>query len=100
MDRNADEPAFPRAFGCGGPSSEEFYAADEQEGMSLRDWFAGQALVGMLANQSVNEALNRATIAHGENDATAGLAAAAYRIARAMLEERQKEFAPCSPPSS
>lgn len=64
----------PRAFPI---SADEFY----DRGMTLRDWFAGQALAGFLA-------------AHGgpgvdiasSNDA----AEAAYDYADAMLRERKK----------
>lgn len=47
-------------------------------GMTLRDWFAGQALAGMLANSSVI----------GNQDAE--LIAACYRAADALLAERDK----------
>ena len=46
-------------------------------GMSLRDWFAGQALVGMLANPEI---ITR----------KADVAAHAYGYADAMLAERPK----------
>ena len=49
-------------------------------GMSLRDWFAGQALVGLLA-QETEEWGN-------ESEVNARIA---YRSADAMLAERQKE---------
>lgn len=46
-------------------------------GMSLRDWFAGQALAGMYAA--------------GDDELAPGIAAAAaYRLADAMLKERAK----------
>lgn len=48
----------------------------ESAGMSLRDWFAGQALTGILAHGSVG---NHADIASN-----------AYRFADAMLAERAK----------
>lgn len=48
-----------------------------QPGMTLRDWFAGQALAGMLADSEVI----------GEPISTAR---AAYQIADAMLMERSK----------
>lgn len=46
-------------------------------GMSLRDWFAGQALAGILADHTTNPT----------TDAAAGHA---YRFADAMLAERAK----------
>lgn len=45
-----------------------------QVGMSLRDWFAGQALVGLVSDE-----------------VTASAARSAYEYADAMLTERAKE---------
>ena len=50
-----------------------------QQGMTLRDWFAGQALSGMLAGRQPN---NDYPFEH--------LAEMSYGIAQAMLVERQK----------
>jgi hypothetical protein len=61
------EAAFPFAMQVDGVTM-------VQPGMTLRDYFAGQALAGMLAHQ-------------GECDSQA---AACYRIADAMLAERAK----------
>jgi hypothetical protein len=58
---NDGGPAFPR------------HAYDGHDGMSLRDWFAGQALAGLLAHTGESER-NRAV--------------AAYRYADAMLRAR------------
>ena len=49
---NDGGPAFPRVFsatmrGYSAKVEQEFPA---QSGMSLRDWFAGQALTGLLTN--------------------------------------------------
>ena len=49
-----------------------------RHGMSLRDYFAGQALAGMLADTS-----RSGSVEHYVDDA--------YSIADAMLAERQKE---------
>jgi hypothetical protein len=51
------------------------------EGMSLRDWFAGQALAGMLSHQSA------ASIDGPASDIVAG---AAFQFADAMLAERER----------
>lgn len=51
-------------------------------GMSLRDWFAGQALAGLLA-RGVDAGIPWGVLAEG-----------AYRIADAMLAERAKERKP------
>jgi hypothetical protein len=46
MSKPQNPPAFPRPIGS---IQSHDYNAD-QEGMTLRDYFAGQALVGILAN--------------------------------------------------
>ena len=54
------------------------------EGLSIRDWFAGQALAGMIANQPAPR--------HPEYwDWLSGVAVTPYRIADKMLAEREKE---------
>lgn len=49
-----------------------------QQGMTLRDWFAGQAMVGILAGRSCSWLSD-------------DLAVMAYRFADAILRERDKE---------
>lgn len=65
----------------GGPAFPRSDDTVDEEGMSLRDWFAGMALNGLLQNTHVqgafSEGLNRN-------------ANAAYEIADAMLKERVK----------
>jgi hypothetical protein len=50
---------------------------DEYNGMTLRDWFAGQALAGLLSNS--NDCFN-----------PEGAARVAFEIADAMLAERER----------
>ncbi len=57
-------PAFPETENYG------------RSGMTLRDWFAGQAVVGMRANPA--------------NELAAHVSSWAYAIADSMLKERQK----------
>lgn len=84
---NADNPsAFPvNAANLGGPGA---YAPDP--GMSLRDWFAGQALSSTLDKYPEWQ------IADWFGKSAAGItreqirAKAAYQIADAMLAERAK----------
>ena len=57
----------------GGPA---FPAYGQGKGMSLRDWFAGQALAGLLANTSLGGTCE-------------DFAADAYKYAAAMLEGRE-----------
>jgi hypothetical protein len=54
-------------------------------GMPLRDWFAGQALVGLLVSEAD---LYSAQVQRGV--ALDGLAEHCYRCADAMLAERRK----------
>jgi len=61
--KNGDEKAFP--------------GGGLQDGMSLRDWFAGQAVVGLLAQ--TDKALPADTFAQN-----------AYTVADAMLEARKQ----------
>lgn len=56
------------------------YSGGENSGMSLRDWFAGQMLVGLIGRHS---SLN--------GDAHKSLTAMAYQIADAMLVAREKQ---------
>ena len=66
---------------------ERLYTA-AYEGMTLRDWFAGQALEGMNANP---ELLEHVTEGAPFGDMARGLAQSAYLQADAMLTERNKE---------
>ena len=55
MDKSG--PAFPMSKGhyhCG----EEIISIDGQTGMTLRDWFAGQALTGLCAKETFASELN------------------------------------------
>ena len=68
------------------------------QGMTLRDWFAGQALFGRLANPFIQEnqmqAYGNALIKSGGDSALLGVrweAEWAYRIADAMIAERSKK---------
>jgi hypothetical protein len=64
MAKSDEEPAFPRPYA---------------DGMSLRDYFAGQALAGTLAAEPEDEAFDYKYSA-----------VAAYKYADAMLAEREK----------
>jgi len=64
----------------GGPAFPNLgYNADQNyNGMTLRDWFAGQALAGECARTASSEMFPQ------------NAAVAAYKIADAMLAEREK----------
>lgn len=69
-------PAFP--FPSGPEPRVDMYH-DRWEGMSLRDWFAGMALQGMLASWPEGVDLKEGTAA-----------VLAYKFSDAMLAEREK----------
>lgn len=75
MSKSDGGPAFP--FILQGPKLD-----GDSHGMSLRDWFAGQALVGCLERMAEVQGIGQATFP--QNCATH-----AYRIADAMLEARK-----------
>lgn len=56
------------------------------DGMTLRDWFAGQAIGGMLASQYVSE---HAGLYKTDAEMVEGLALRSYQIADAMLAARE-----------
>lgn len=76
MDRPENPAAFPFVAYSKRAGSESIYS-DVTKGMSLRDWFAGQALA-MLPHVG-ETALSPAEWAHD-----------AYAIADALLSEREK----------
>ena len=75
-ERNDGGQAFPSTI-----KSWNDHTAQDHGGMSLRDWFAGQALAGRLANPSVI-------------DTRADYAADAYKQADAMLRARSATLSP------
>ena len=73
-------PAFPS------DTPIEFYESGETKrrasGMTLRDWFAGQALAGILANSDFIRATKESGMSMSEN---------AYAYADAMLKAREEQ---------
>ncbi len=86
MSKQDGGPAFPR------PASEDRTSGtlpdgdrlvDEQAGMTLRDWFAGQALTAIVPNEGwVQDKAGRPAQEAAEQ---------AYLVADAMLVERDKK---------
>ncbi len=78
------QPENPPAFAHAGIPSN--FRATAQQGMSLRDWFAGQALIALL-----HPTFAKATHAAREEGESVvqNLAAVAYAAADAMLAARQ-----------
>lgn len=78
-DRNDGGQAFPSSFV--GPYGTE----SSKGGMTLRDWFAGQALIGL-----VSDADNLRKLSVNGKEVAAITARSAYFMADAMLAERAK----------
>ncbi len=79
-------PAFPRPEShrqWEGGTVTTYY---DQEGMTLRDWFAGQALIGLLSNTALQDFREPTALALGP----AWFAEQAGIQADAMLAEREK----------
>jgi hypothetical protein len=74
MSKNQGSYAFPIL--------EKSAAADVQHGMTIRDYFAAKAMQALLRN---NASLDASLILPGVR-----VAAIAYDIANAMIEEREK----------
>lgn len=84
--RDNGGPAFPRV-GSVEDTGDTFYprrVRPAQDGMSLRDYFAGQALVGLMANVQPER------IAMG----TGAIAEACHAVADAMLAKRANPAPP------
>lgn len=71
MNPTENPPAFPSGLPNGGTS--------RVQGMSLRDWFAGQALAGLCACPAV-----------AKIDGKSDIDVVAYLLADAMLSHRNK----------
>lgn len=92
-----DKPENPPAFPLGVPHMTEY---QPEWGMSLRDWFAGQAMAGFLADGSqrlVAQAIEQDAPLGLFQDASAKasvineqLAIGFYQLADAMLAQRLK----------
>jgi hypothetical protein len=93
-------PAFPVPPNSTDDAHRSAYGSVGAPGMSLRDWFAGQALHGILAkswnpNSSGNGSREWSTSFRiGPNQA----ASRAYEYADAMLAQRQKKAGEASTP--
>jgi hypothetical protein len=83
MTSNNGGPAFPHGALPSGktPDGLEWKDVPPQGGMSLRDWFAGMALQGILSNAWIAERFGAAEATRAKD---------AYAFADAMLEERNK----------
>lgn len=74
--------AFPRA----GTAVDGRWEDIPEEGMMLKDYFAGQALAGLMANPAVVESDTTGFLMGGATDLYARMA---YKMAAAMVRERE-----------
>lgn len=92
MAKNNGGPAFPEVFSEErGEHGERGYEVCSTGGMSLRDWFAGQALAGMIANPDFGQPTDEARRLGKFASKAATLC---YELADAMLAERAKPSDP------
>ena len=86
------EAAFPRPYSVSGQRAALERGVLEQNGMSLRDWFAGQALAATDWEKALAEQFKTPNVfeASGGVDARfEALAARCYELADAMLTKRE-----------
>lgn len=83
MSRDDGGPAFPQVFQRNANGD---VVQESEPGMSLRDYFAGQALMGELASQNSGDSIGVWTL-----DMTPKLAKICYATADAMLAARKGE---------
>ena len=84
---NDGGPAFPRQVAYIEHESGGFTFEHGQDGMSLRDWFAGTALIGLLSNAALQDCREPDALSLGP----AWFADQAGVQADAMIAERDKE---------
>lgn len=82
-ERDHGGPAFPIP-----QRDDERWDGGHPDGMTLRDWFAGQALAGAVANLDGPRAISDAMSGINPSET---LAVGCYAIADAMLAERERE---------
>lgn len=85
-------PAYPQPQVADGQGGIEY---TEVEGMSLRDWFAGQAIGAQLTSIAISDASAKALLESASIEGVTvkqKLASKAYEMADAMLDARE---APC-----
>lgn len=75
-------PAFPRPDTTWNPTA-DLVGAQGHPGMTLRDWFAGQTIAGLLASGALYTTSGKPAV-------TEDFAQGSYIMADAMLVEREK----------
>ena len=84
---NNGGPAFPRPISQHDPTKQG-QPIPAHDGMTLRDWFAGDALPAIIASLP-KEIIQRAGT-HGYRERNAEIAQWVYDIADAMIKQRDK----------
>jgi len=85
------KPAFPRPFSEPHANVEDDYFAitPSQDGMSLLEYYAGQALIAVVSSEKSLEALN--SLAQENNDSGEhAVSVVCFNIAEAMIKESEK----------
>jgi len=84
VSKNSNDPAFPVCYQHKGEDG-ELESTCEHWGITMRDWFAGQALVGLLAAYGPHAIIDQKGLAISPT-----VAPCAFAIADAMLSAREK----------
>ena len=87
-----DEPAFPFAYEERGPDPSTNKQIFSTPGMTLRDWFAGKALKGMVGKAAFDQSTEDMIVKSGVKACNIDkfISHLAYEFADAMMEERKK----------
>jgi hypothetical protein len=80
--------AFPQSIALGTGDSPVTSDDYSRGGMELRDYFAGQALIGVMVMRT---AIREGGLANVDDISQESIAEEAYELADAMLEAREKE---------
>jgi len=88
---NNGGPAFPWPVPTFDSQGKMIGHSTEQCGMTLRDWFAGMAMLGRIANPRLVKVRQGVKLTkYQRRVSSAGVAAKAYVLADAMIAEREK----------
>ena len=92
MSQPENPPAFPQVEtdpALDRESGQHYSHVYSYGGMSLRDWFAGQALAGVLRYPAIERTIEIACAEGGDEAVNAQLARISYNLADAMIAARE-----------